>query len=692
MSNKEKIIGTIFLILSLFVFCLTVCQYKEKISADMLGNLYEKTIINIEAPKKFIDDITVLTDTENLYSQNKFSLNSNFTETKETSSVIFSTGEISRRIKDFHLLIKKDKYNEFIDSCSFIFISVGNKSFYITPDRLSVNIYTEPRKSFKSYFRVDDRGLSNANKLLRNEYVEIDLADFVNAGNNHNIFAINGVGIFKALAIIFLSVFTNFFDYTISWIFLILGVLFLKQDKKFSIKKYEYVIIGLILVLNLILRLAFLSDTSILTADDQYSLDITSNSEAIKGLFKDPGNPPIYFIILKVWRLIFGQNITTAFILSVFIGVITIWTIYTVTKKHFGYVYGLIAAGIASVSAYILFYGRAIRVYGLAMLFTVLYMDAFIDLITNPNKKNILKYILITIVYINLHYYCVLITVLSFIFGIIYLILRNKKVKQFMYCNLVCSAALLPYILQTVIPSTLKDYFNTWIPYTTPSKMMEYLYGFFGNIPLTYLLITGLCFTAFYLCKRNMIETITDKQKILLIYCIYIILLIPVAIFTISQIKPVAIPKYFSIYYPLLIIFISAMPIWIPKIPYKNCFFAVFVLYFMSIQAANPYLINEDMHNMEVLLKHTNNTAIINNGIKQYPSVKKYTIAELYTYHFMEEKINNENETIYLYVHKNNYIDYPTKLTELGKRFNLQRIDIPNEFFYLYRLQRREDI
>ena len=44
------------------------------------------------------------------------------------------------------------------------------------------------------------------------------------------------------------------------------------------------------------------------------------------------------------------------------------------------------------------------------------------------------------------------------------------------------------------------------------------------------------------------------------------------------------------------------------------------------------------------------------------------------------------------FYYKNNYIDYPTKLTELGKRFNLQRIDIPNEFFYLYRLQRREDI
>lgn len=677
--NKEnyiKLSGIICLILSVLIFCFTVWQNKEKIYSDILGHLYSPAIINIEAPKKFINDITVLTDIENddTNSPNKFVLNSNFTKTTENSNVIFSTGELnskanySKFIKDLHLLVKKDKYNEFINSCKFVYISIGNKNFYLTPDRLKNNI------------------IENSDS----EYVNINLKNSITSSGHKSILALNWVGIPKAAAIIFLSVFSNFFQYTVSWIFLFLGILLLNRDKKFELKNYEYLIIGLILLTNLLIRLSFLPDT-LITADDEYSVDITENSEIITRLFEDPGNPPLYFILLKLWRSIFGQSITTAFILSVLTGVITIWTIYNITKKHFGSVYGLVSAGIASVSAYMLFYGKTIRVYGLAMLFTVLYLDAFVDLLTNSNKKNILKYTLITIIYINLHYYCILITALSFIFGLIYLLNKHENIKNFTGVNFLCAITLLPYTLHTAIKYTIQEYFNSWIPDTTPSVMMDYLYGFFGDIPLTYVSIFLVCLTVFVLCKnkQRLAEITTENQRIIWAYCAYLLISIPIAVFIISQIKPIAIFRYFSVYYPLLIIFTVTLPLCLPQIPYKKAFVTLFLICFTSAQTGNTYLANEDLvtYNIQALLMNTENPALV-----KYRREKRYKHLKLHTDHAFffgdaADKGINEGETIYFAVRP---CDYLHKLEILGTKFNLQRIETSNKCYYLFRLQRRE--
>ena len=157
----------------------------------------------------------------------------------------------------------------------------------------------------------------------------------------------------------------------------------------------------------------------------------------------------------------------------------------------------------------------------------------------------------------------------------------------------------------------------------------------------------------------------------------------------ISQIKPIAIFRYFSVYYPLLIIFTVTLPLCLPQIHYKKAFVTLFLICFTSAQTGNTYLANEDLvtYNIQALLMNTENPALV-----KYRREKRYKHLKLHTDHAFffgdaADKGINEGETIYFAVRP---CDYLHKLEILGTKFNLQRIETSNKCYYLFRLQRRE--
>ena len=150
-----------------------------------------------------------------------------------------------------------------------------------------------------------------------------------------------------------------------------------------------------------------------------------------------------------------------------------------------------------------------------------------------------------------------------------------------------------------------------------------------------------------------------------------------------------AIFRYFSVYYPLLIIFTVTLPLCLPQIHYKKAFVTLFLICFTSAQTGNTYLANEDLvtYNIQALLMNTENPALV-----KYRREKRYKHLKLHTDHAFffgdaADKGINEGETIYFAVRP---CDYLHKLEILGTKFNLQRIETSNKCYYLFRLQRRE--
>lgn len=76
-------------------------------------------------------------------------------------------------------------------------------------------------------------------------------------------------------------------------------------------------------------------DGASLWGDEIYSVSVVGYpSDGWGSIFGDPGNPPFYFLLLKIWLKIFGFGFESARLLSVFLGVLAVFSVYVLLKNH----------------------------------------------------------------------------------------------------------------------------------------------------------------------------------------------------------------------------------------------------------------------------------------------------------------------------------------------------------------------
>ncbi len=188
------------------------------------------------------------------------------------------------------------------------------------------------------------------------------------------------------------------------------------------------------LLLAILLALCFfvvaiiISLSQFIWLDEAYTL--TTTSASIKQVWfraiNFEGQPPLYFILLRIWRII-SDSVFFARLFSIITVTISIFIVYRLSEKYVTSIHPFLITLLFASNSIVLWAALEIRVYGLTILFAVLLIWLFLNTYTSKPKPILYKRLIFSIVAllsVYIQYYLAFILIGNFIFLII-----NKKWK-----------------------------------------------------------------------------------------------------------------------------------------------------------------------------------------------------------------------------------------------------------------------
>ena len=342
-------------------------------------------------------------------------------------------------------------------------------------------------------------------------------------------------------ALYFQSIFYNWYFYLISYVLLL--IYFIKYQNRFNFEIKNGIFY--ILLLAIMLRLSHI-DYIPLWNDELFTFCFISDMG--KGLnldriFLDPGNPPLFFLFSNVWFLFFNKTTFLIRLLPCLIGLVQVYSTYFIVDKILNRKTALIASFLSAINIIFILESNEIRSYILSMTLILWGIYWFYKLKEQFINKNLIIYLCILILLMNLHYYCILFVLANFILGMI--LFKRNRIK-FAIANLFAFATFIPYFLITFIKSSTNPHFNTWIEKPTLEGIYHHIIFYFGNI---FWFLIVILFSIFVFKKLLKVE------KEFFIYNIGIISFVFLCALLISfLIKPILFERYFIIFLPLLVI------------------------------------------------------------------------------------------------------------------------------------------
>jgi uncharacterized membrane protein len=152
-----------------------------------------------------------------------------------------------------------------------------------------------------------------------------------------------------------------------------------------------------ILVLALALRTHNFSATGI-WSDEGVTLNLIHKSifEIIKESLSDV-NAPLYNLVVHLWSLIFGYSLSAVRFFSVICSVLTVLVVFKASDRNFGRSTAIIASTLICLSNIHIYYSEEARCYALLCLFAALSLFYFLELLKEPNAKNLILYSLFSL-------------------------------------------------------------------------------------------------------------------------------------------------------------------------------------------------------------------------------------------------------------------------------------------------------
>ncbi len=145
------------------------------------------------------------------------------------------------------------------------------------------------------------------------------------------------------------------------------------------------------MAIGLILRLVFLDKSDGLWNDEYISWQI-AQMPLFKGFIdgiKSQCHMPFYYIYLKLFMTLFGQNDIVLRLSSVTSGVLSIFVMYLVGKEKDEKT-GLLCAGFCAISSFLIYYSQEVRLYSLLFLLSAMTLLYTLRIIKQPDKKNLI--------------------------------------------------------------------------------------------------------------------------------------------------------------------------------------------------------------------------------------------------------------------------------------------------------------
>ena len=493
--------------------------------------------VNIELEKEYVNDIVLIANpyneiinlTSTSFSAN--TLNKIIVHTEITKCIIGLTVRI---------FVNENDSISFIDNIS---IFIGNKLFY-----------------FNSFDISEWEGIKSNDYTDYNIPLEMYKKSLIKPW-------INWYGDFNYILQIIMEIITQPHKYLfVYFIGLIILLLFYRNlyslVNKYS-RLFEIILLLALLVFGFLIRINTITRYSA-WVDELFSAVTVSNpNRSIVNIFKDAGNPPFYYFLLRTWFSVFGWTETAGRLLSSILGTMGIISLYWFVKYICGKKYAFISAFLLTISYTSVGYSNEIRPYILLITLGPLVSLYLLKLLEKADFKNGLFYTILGILLVNTHYYGVLFIIGNFLFYFIHkrytferLIVyflsgkystEKKEIIKFFLVNVLITISFIPYFFITFLPNALlNNNFNSWIPKPGKNDYFLFIILFFLYIIVRILL---------FILKKN---NLYSRRKILLFhYSFFSIIYIYFSALIISLYRPILTFRYLSICIPLITIILT---------------------------------------------------------------------------------------------------------------------------------------
>jgi hypothetical protein len=445
-----------------------------------------------------------------------------------------------RRIKNIALDIKSAQYGEVMKSINNVTIIIGSKTYYFSAAELAswtmekAGEYTrliapESVKYIDGLFRHYVNYYGDANLIIN---------ALLSPLTHHDIYAA-----MAALMLILL--------YRPHWILNGKASLDLLSGR-FTGRREVATLIAILFV-GLLIRLNGY-DFHTGRSDEIFSAIRAGNPHSnFMNTFMDPGNPPLYYMLLRSWFMLFGWSERVGRMLSVVIGTAGIATMYIFLRHHANIGAALLGALLVALSGFSLSYSQGMRSYILVFALVPLVLDALFSFVKVPGFRHGSLFVLLGALLVNTHYFGVFIVSTGFLCGAYWLWRDGKRheVGILLGLSLLIALSLVPHFYVTAFKKALMDTsFNAWIKPPGPSALRK-LAGFItGGVPMFWMMLIGVVIALISMRKNDG----TSSARRILIYAIICPTIVVVLIYAESvAYSSLWVDRYFTILAPLYV-------------------------------------------------------------------------------------------------------------------------------------------
>jgi len=185
-----------------------------------------------------------------------------------------------------------------------------------------------------------------------------------------------------------------------------------------------------VLLLSLFFRLYHLGGQSI-WLDEALSIKF-AKLKLLQIFFLHDNNPPLYYTLLHWWIQLFGVSEFSVRLPSAIFGILSVLMMYKIGSMLFDVEAGRLSSFLLAISTFHIYYSQEARTYSLSLFLTLLGMYFFLKAIENMSHKNVIGYVLSSVMLLYSHIYGLFIIIVQNLYFIISYLL-SKEGKQYAF-------------------------------------------------------------------------------------------------------------------------------------------------------------------------------------------------------------------------------------------------------------------
>ena len=216
-------------------------------------------------------------------------------------------------------------------------------------------------------------------------------------------------------------------------------------------KKRDYILFGLVVILALVLRLLFIDKTAGFWHNEMvmYNQTIAGGPlDIIKAAVDADVHFPLYQLMLALWIKIFGNGDITIRLFSVLAGVLNVIAAFFAGKDLKDNRTGNIFAFLTAINSTLIFYSQEVKFYIFLSLFVTVSMYFIARIFKYGNKSDYAGYIIVNAAIVYTFTIGILYVIAQGIAVLIYILIKNKQIFiKFLISNLILIGVVSPFAI-----------------------------------------------------------------------------------------------------------------------------------------------------------------------------------------------------------------------------------------------------